>query len=394
MQTEHVTVSVPALRPEDKAYVDSLQRLALAIVLCGWAAAGATDTDIWGHLAIGLDMLTEHRFLWVDPYSFTHDQRWVNHEWLWDVVVGALYRDLGLAGLIALRISLIGTVLWTIDRATRRAPSWMRAVTLVVVAVGCIGQWQSTRPQIATITLYAVVLTNLGAAWLPALFMVWANTHGGWLIGLGAVVTHAVVDRSRRSLLVAAACIVATLITPYGIHLWFALADAMRRGWADVSEWSPIWSAAAGSLMPWLGWAVLLAGGLVFLSRRVDADRWSWGWTVLTFAAAIRSRRLVALATVTAAVLLLPRWSLPALQVPNAWNRNRQLIAVLVIVAAGAAGWSFIQPTLRCFPPISEAVAPEPDAVAFLRGTDVRRVFVYFDFGEYAIFHLRDRLQV
>jgi hypothetical protein len=32
--------------------------------------------------------------------------------------------------------------------------------------------------------------------------------------------------------------------------------------------------------------------------------------------------------------------------------------------------------------------------VAFLRSTNVHRVFVYFDFGEYAIFHLRDRLQV
>ena len=68
------------MNPQDEACIDSIAVAAVGVVLVGWAASGRTDTDIWGHIAIGLDMLREHRFLWVDPYSFTSDQRWVNHE--------------------------------------------------------------------------------------------------------------------------------------------------------------------------------------------------------------------------------------------------------------------------------------------------------------------------
>ena len=53
-----------------------------------------------------------------------------------------------------------------------------------------------------------------------------------------------------------------------------------------------------------------------------------------------------------------------------------------------------VRSSLVCFPPTPEWVAPEPDASAFLRNSNVRRVVPYFDFGEYAIFHLRDRLRV
>lgn len=381
------------LHPDDKAYVDSLQRIALAVVLCGWAAAGTTDTDIWGHMAIGLDMLTSGRFLWVDPYSFTHDQRWVNHEWLWDIVVGVLYQRFGLAGLVALRAVLIGFVLCLVDRSSRNAPSPVRALTLVLVSIASIGAWTATRPQVATITLYAIVLTHVRAAWLPILFALWANTHGGWLIGFGAVVTHAAFERTRRSTILAALCLAATLVNPYGVHLWLALADAIHRGWADVSEWAPVWSRPFG-LAP-LSLALLLIGCLAFLWRRVHHDPWAWIWTLVMSAAGVRSGRLMVFAVVTSAIVLLPQWSARRPQVTIAWNRTRCIIAGIVVAAAGAVGWSFVQPTLRCFPPAVVALSePEPDAVAFLRATDVRRVVVYFDFGEYAIFHLRNQLQV
>src|SRR4051812_19197104 len=70
----------------DKALIDTITRFAAGLVLLGIASAGVSETDIWGHLAIGLDMLRTGHFLWVDPYSFTHDQPWINHEWLWDVL--------------------------------------------------------------------------------------------------------------------------------------------------------------------------------------------------------------------------------------------------------------------------------------------------------------------
>ena len=57
--------------------------MSIMVIVLGLAAAGRTDTDIWGHMSIGLDMLRSRSFLWVDPYSFASDQAWVNHEWAW-----------------------------------------------------------------------------------------------------------------------------------------------------------------------------------------------------------------------------------------------------------------------------------------------------------------------
>jgi hypothetical protein len=379
--------------PHDRAVVDRLVIWSLAIVLAGQAAAGVTESDIWGHTAIGLDTLAAGHLLRVDPYSFTHDQPWINHEWLWDVVSAALYKHGGLAGLLALRACLIGAVLWMATASTRDMPAWARGLALFALSLVCSALWQGTRPQLASLALYGLVLLNLSAMWLPAVFALWANVHGGWMIGFGAVAAFTAVHRSPRQIAILAACAGATLVNPYGVHLWTSLADAIGRGWADVSEWAPVWSRAGGLAALWI-WVGLAA--LVWLiRRRIDAPRWAWAWTILTLAAAARSRRLMAFAAVTAALLLLPSWrSAAGLPLPR-WTGPRRAAAAAVLAAATAVALSFVVPTADCFPPAAGWRAPEPDAVQFIRESGLTgNALVHFDFGEYAFFHLRDRIKV
>lgn len=382
------------------------------LLVIGEAAAGRTESDIWGHLSIGLDMLRTSQFLWVDPYSFTHDQLWVNHEWLWDLLTAALYNAAGLPGLVTLRVVLVGLVLWSVERATRRAPGWVRLLTLAAVALACIGQWRSTRPQIVTLPLYASLLAAIVAdqrlttnasrpttndqrplpRWLPLLFAAWANLHGGWIFGLGALGTYAAMHPRRRTILIASASAAATLLNPYGPRLWLALADAMQRGWSDLSEWQPVWRLAAGpdAVVLWLALVV----GTVALWRHVRQEPWRWGWTIVALAAAANSRRLTALAGISIALLLVPVWTTNAGEVAPAWTPARRGVFAGVIAAGLAWCLASIGPTLSCFPPLPQWSAPESDAVAFLRTTEVRKVVPHFDYGEYAIFHLRDRLKV
>lgn len=381
-----------SLPPEDRAFFETLVRVSLLVVLLGQTVPGFTDTDIWGHMAIGLDMLRSRQFMWVDPYSFTSDLRWVNHEWLWDVSVAAIYSAGGLPGLIVLRAALNGAVIWVIDRAVRNVPSWLRLVTVGAVVVACAPQWKSTRPQMATLICVVIVLQNIEAWWLPLMFVVWANLHGGWMYGLAAVGLFAAVTRTPRAFAVAAACAVATLVTPYGVREWLALAEAVTRGWGGISEWEPVWRLAegAGPLLLWIALAIVVA--LMWLRTRHDL--FAWSFSLLALAAAANSRRLIALAGVSCTVLLVPQWKDRGVDVPFAWTSTRRWMLAAVAAVAALTAIPAIRPTLVCFTPLPGWIAPESDAVAFLRNTGVTSVVPYFDFGEYAIFHLRDRMRV
>jgi hypothetical protein len=103
----------------------------------------------------------------------------------------------------------------------------------------------------------------------------------------------------------------------------------------------------------------------------------------------------MAFSAVTAALLLLPHWIARAELALPAWTGPRRAGAAAVLAAAVAVGLTFVAPTARCFPPASGWRAPEPDAVRFIREAGLTgNAVVHFDFGEYAIFHLRDRIKV
>lgn len=380
----------PATADRDRV-LQSILRWTLAIVLIGQATAAFTDTDIWGHMAFGLDVLQSRHLPWTDPYSFTSDLTWINHEWLWDVVTAAAYATGGLAGLLGVRAALITLVVVVVDRAHRGVPAALRMLTTALVIVSCVPQWKSTRPQMASLACAAVLFANLDAAWTPLLFVLWANVHGGWLYGLAAVALYTAANPTPRGMMIAAGCALATLATPYGVHLWLALADAVLRGWADVSEWQPIWRLAAGrdALVLWIALAVFVA----WLWRHVSHDRFSWGWSLLALAAAANSRRLIGLAAVSCAVLLVPRW-LGARVPAFAWRGTYAAAFAGAAMLAALLSVPTLKPSLTCFAPMPGWTAPEPDAVAFLRQSELTRVLPHFDFGEYAIFHVRDRMRV
>ena len=309
-----------------------------------------------------------------------------------EIVTAATYRAGGLPALIALRTLLIGVVLWAVHRATERTPGHVRLLVIGLVAVACTPQWRSTRPQLASLALFSLLMTNLRAAWLPLMFTVWANVHGSWLLGLAALGVRATFERTLRPVVIAVACVVATLANPYGATLWTATLSGLSRGFGDITEWRPIWSIAAGAdaLFLWL----LVLGAVAALSRFARWEAWSWTWVMLTLVAAANTRRLLAFPMLSAALLLGRLWDAPMASAEVRWTASRRWLFGGVVAMSGAFAALTIAPTLSCFPPLDGVRAPEPDAVGFLRTTPVTRAVVHFDYGEYAIFHLRDRLRV
>ena len=223
------------------------------------------EPDLWIHMLTGLTILRTGHIPRFDTYSYAAaNMPWHNHEWLSQVVLAFCFAHLGVFGLKLWKL-LVSTVLigaLAIGLSASGAAARIQRLTLILTAVAISTQMQF-RPQLFTFMMAAVVMASLaieiyrGSAplWiLIPLFTLWANFHGGYIVGLGALGVAAGVaflqgfaDAARmrsawRIGLVGLACAAATLINPFGIGLWTGVAhsvgDPLIR--QIVNDWVPL----------------------------------------------------------------------------------------------------------------------------------------------------------
>ncbi len=173
-----------------------------------------------------------------------------------------------------------GVAFSSASRTVFRAVSGCGAGVLIAWSEDRIGDWRPL-PRAPEI----VNGTTLG---LGFVFVLWANFHGAFAIGLLLLAVTAVCDavqdrfdRRAWSLLAAAAlCLLATLCNPYGVELW---RDVMRsigsNTMARIQEWqSPLWDSrlwwhVAGEALLALGamWAVVAQPAAALVAVGVGA---------------------------------------------------------------------------------------------------------------------------
>jgi hypothetical protein len=223
------------------------------------------DPDLWGHVRFGQDLWATGRIVRPDPYSYlTGDRPWVNHEWASEAIFYAVFAAFGPSGLIATKLALCLAFAGLLYRrmigdglAALPAGLLLTAFTVLVVP-----GTTTVRPQVFSYLLFVLLLflidaAERGARWplvvAPALFAVWANLHGVFLLGLGLfllwAVTHVAVslrtprpsDGLRAWTVLASSCAAcaATLVNPFGIDLWRSLLTVGDRR-LELVEWNPI----------------------------------------------------------------------------------------------------------------------------------------------------------
>jgi hypothetical protein len=380
-------------------------RAGLALLLLAAATYTTADADLWGHLRFGLDTLETWTLPSQDPYSFTQDRPWVNHEWLSELQTGLAYRIGGIAGLALLKALLVFAALAVVWTTLGGARMLVRAAALALVVIGTIHVHSSIRPQVWTFLCLALLCRGLvrdranGRWWLPLLFVFWANIHGGWIVGLGVLGVWAVLDAwtrpatLRRWVVTVAACALATFVTPYGWRLWQFMLETVRVERA-ILEWQPLWVSGAPNWLPWL-----VTAALAIWALRLPHPHKLSAYGVLAMLAygALRVMRINALFIESAAILLAPalaaRW--PAAERPHSATRARGQTAAavyLLVIFVGAAAWLFSR-TLTCLP-IVGAWRPEPDPVRLLASAQPGRLVSAFNWGQYAIWHLSPPLRI
>ena len=233
-----------------------------------------SDSDLFWHLSTGEWTLDHGQVLDRDIWSFTRDgTQYSVGSWLGDVILALVYRAGGWVGIDVLRALLVGVAAFFTARITLRVQPHVGWAAFPILGTILVSRmvW-GDRPQLFTLALFPVVLDILLAArlrdpretsasaggyraspirlltspvgrlyLLPPLFVIWANLHNAFVIGLVAVAVvafDAFLERDaawRRFALIALLSVIATQLNPVG-------GAAIKR------------AAAYGALLP--GWIV------------------------------------------------------------------------------------------------------------------------------------------
>ncbi|HKT78944.1 MAG TPA: hypothetical protein VJP86_01905, partial [Vicinamibacterales bacterium] len=396
----------------------SPQRDAPALVLARGALAGIatamalqlkSDPDLWGHLRLGLDFWSTLTVPTSDVYSFTSDSAWINHEWLWDVLIAPIYQFAGAAGLAmftaAIVLAAIAVARWSFSRAN--VGGWAAEIlTAGVLLLGVAPLTQTLRAQAFSSLLFVVLLTLMREfdrshsrrvlAAFPLLFLAWANIHGAWVMG-GAVLAIWIAFRTiglgtlrERVLLVGAgvAAATATFVNPYGIELWRFLIETVRYERSDIIEWGSVLSRPA-MLLPWAITAAIAIAAAT-RARRTEAP-----YVVICLFLAVSSFQVIRVVPFfSIAVLLLLA---PLLVTPAAGRVQvsfREVGAATMIWAVCVASASVGEARVGCLR-ASDNLRIDEQAAQFLRDNRAAgRLLVWFDWGEYVSWHFGSTLKV
>lgn len=295
-------------------------------------AKGLTDPDFFTHVRTGQLIVETGQVPTTDPFSFTWaGQPWTLHEWLSEVVMYLLISGIGVLPSLVVFGLIPGTLLAILGLTLIR-----RGVPLRPVAVACVlAAWVfvpyvTIRPQAISWLLMTILVTFLWsldaarprrALWLIPLFVLWANLHGLWVVGLGVVALYGLFTVAGRTPMSAPAaqswmaaafigCLFAVMLTPAGpagVLYPLRYIDAGDWGLANIHEWqSPDFHGAAH-------WGLLtLILTLLVVGLRGGAPGWMGALTVLGVAMSLVSLRNAPLLAVwsvpVVAMSLAARW--------------------------------------------------------------------------------------
>ena len=229
------------------------------------------DPDLWWHVKVGESILGARQFPTTDPYSFTvHGQPWLAYEWPGEVVLAAAQRIAGIQGLEILLIALGSAVMLAIYAfATIRAKNSKAGFAATAILLSLAAASFSLRPQMfgylfLVLTLIVLNLFREGSRnalwWLPLLMVLWVNTHGSWIIGMGVILVYWLsglfefqiggiearrwsADERKRISFAFLLCLCTLPITPYGTRIAMSpieFAASLPLNIAYILEWQPM----------------------------------------------------------------------------------------------------------------------------------------------------------
>jgi hypothetical protein len=319
------------------------------------------DPDLWWHIKIGDSILAAHRWPTTDTYSFTvSGQPWLAYEWLGDILLATVNRLAGLRGLDALLITIGSAVVLALYAFTATRTRNPKAAFVATAALSILAMLSfSLRPQMLGYLFLILTLIALerfrqgkqGLLWfLPILMLLWVNTHGSWIIGLGTIFVYWIsglvafqkgsleakpwTANERRSIAWVFLLSLLTLpITPYGTRIAvspFEFAFSLPLNVAHIQEWQSMpFNTLVGKIFLVLLLGIVIAQVTLRLTWRLEEFMLCLFGTMM---ACLHVRFILIFVPFVAPVLaiVLARWVPPYERIKDKFALNAALIFLVL----------------------------------------------------------------
>jgi hypothetical protein len=214
--------------------------------------------DLGWHLAAG-DLIRDRGDIPLqDPWSFTlGDKQWYNLSWLWDVIASVIFQYTKFSGLVLFVVACGAVIVGYLTSVCLASGASAIAVCISVLSACLLYPTFATAPNIYLaaspnistmlfcVIFYGECLKRTRRFLLPVIMILWANLHGGFLLGfpiVGIFCGAALLRRDwvdfRIYSLAGVGCFIATFINPLGWHIYEGIATTIGHFvQAYITEW-------------------------------------------------------------------------------------------------------------------------------------------------------------
>lgn len=242
------------------------------------------DPDFGWHYKYGEYFMQHLALLKDNIFSYNLvDYKWFNSYWLAEVILYVSHHFLGdvFAGIVFSTIFAFTLLFFIKTKSTRFATV---AITYLIAVTVCANVFITVRPMFFS-TLFWIALAEILVyapkykRYLPLIFLLWANMHAEFLIGLFVFGIYSIdftVQMWRRknykaiieNTIIFGGSLFVTLVNPYGINLWTTLLKELSQPFkADVGEWKPL-SISFESLPSFVLLTILLPATVMYAKAK------------------------------------------------------------------------------------------------------------------------------
>lgn len=318
----------------------------------------------WGwHYRYGEYLIKHHQILQKDIFSWTlPGYSWTNHSWLYDPFFYLIFNKFGFTGLIIAGAVITFAIFYILIRNFKLTYWQKMLIAIFYITITYNVFYMGLRSQLTGLLFLAILMSilarinNKNILFIPFIFLIWANMHGSFLIGLGLFAIYIIFSyisffigtgntkqisdfNIKKILTVFTASLGLTFVNPFTYEVYLEGFKHFDNPFLKyVNEWKPLDISDYGIILILIIYFLLLAS--FFILRRKIKDLPYIIISILLFYLSLTSKRYTAIfviATIPVFALMLSE----SQKILSRFNSAKFIFLILLI-----AGFEIVLPTL------------------------------------------------